>query len=277
MLVMSDSPPVYAYQEPVPDRVFSRPAILKAREYGQILIEPFVDRCVKGSSVDVCLGDWYYAESNPNFLQSIRFASEVEASATLVGLRRRHGIFPESIKQYVTAPMLNPFDHKSVAAMWGQPRRAQPLEYSLPGIPDGTPVIVIPPGGAFLGHTHEFIGSLHEEVTFMVKARSSVGRNRIRICACAGWGDQGYASRITLELCNDSQYRHVILVPGRRIGQVVFIPTTPLPTEELYFKSGKYQAQSPIGKSFDELLKDWSPEAMLPKQHLDFEVLDPLP
>jgi hypothetical protein len=32
-------------------------------------------------------------------------------------------------------------------------------------------------------------------VTTMMKARSSLGRNFIEICKCAGWGDVGYINR----------------------------------------------------------------------------------
>lgn len=271
-----DAPPPWRYNfsRLVPDRVLSRPAIIEALKDSQILLTPMDERCIKGSSVDVRLGDWYYAEQDTKHRFSLRWETELKGSCSLVGLKVHEPIVKftgvDMPKQYESVPMLNPYDPASVKSMWGEPKQAQPLDYDLPGIPKGTPVIVMPPKSVFLAHTHEFIGSLHPEITFMVKARSSIGRNRVRICACAGWGDQGYASRITLELANDSEYRHVVLVPGRRIGQVVFIPTTPLPVEEMY--KGKYQPKDSFGKSFAELLADWKPENMLPRMHEDWEL-----
>ena len=49
-------------------------------------------------------------------------------------------------------------------------------------------IIWIAPGETILGHTNEFIGGT-ESVTTMMKARSSMGRNFIEVCKCAGWGD----------------------------------------------------------------------------------------
>jgi dCTP deaminase len=223
----------------VPDRILSRKALLEARDDGRILIEPFDQRYVKGCSVDVRLGDFYFEEQPAHEGQ-----------------------------------ILNPWDPDSVREMWGWARQAKPwTRVPFKNIRKDAPVIVMPPKSIMLGHTMEFIGSLDPEITFMVKARSSTGRVRIRICSCAGWGDQGYANRITLELANDTN-RSVVLVPGRRIGQIVFLPTTALDESELYYKSGKYQKGSPAGKSYEELCAAWDPEEMLPKQHLDFEVLE---
>jgi dCTP deaminase len=265
-------------------RVLSRPAILDAISRGEILCEPFDDRCVKGCSIDVRLGEWYYQERCPAFadpnssLYGMTFQRDDRAAwqshALPVSNTERPNIS--------CVPLLNPYDKASVEHMWGKPWKAQPLGYDLPGIKSTTPVIIMPPKSVFLGHTMEFIGSLSPSLTFMVKARSSTGRNRIRICACAGWGDQGYANRITLELANDSEAHHVILVPGRRIGQIVFIPTTPLPEEQLYFNNGKYSTQqmsrdaaqviSTQRLTYEEMEANWKPEEMLPRNYLDWEL-----
>lgn len=253
----------------VPDRVLSRVDILTARDLQQVLIEPFDDRCVKGSSVDVRLGDTYYVEQETRSV--VVWDEQTDVLSTHLP-ELEHGWM--DARRFPAKPILNPFDEKSVKAMWGEPKKAEPLLFNLPGIPAGTPVIVVPPGANLRCHTHEFIGSMHPELTFMVKARSSTGRNCVRICACAGWGDQGYANRITLEVVNDSQYRSVILKPGMRIGQIVFIPTTPLSQGEMYFKGGKYQKDSPAGKSFDALLSAWQPDEMLPKMYLDWDLTE---
>ncbi len=267
----------YVYGDPprVPDRVLAGPAIIAARKANQLLIEPFDERCINGSSVDVRLGHWYY-EEQPAPKEGYYSLSTIKANAALVA---RPSSAPQSVvpNQVWAVPVLNPWDPLSVSARWGQPKMASPLDEDLPGIPKGTPVIMMPPKSVMLAHTHEFIGSLDPELTFMVKTRSSVGRNFIRTASCAGWGDQGYAWRITLELANDSRDRWAILVPGRRVTQIVFLPTTELPPEALYFMKGKYQQQNPIGKTFDELEWMWKPTDMLPKQHFDFELQDPTP
>lgn len=55
-------------------------------------------------------------------------------------------------------------------------------------------IIWITPGETILAHTNEFIGGC-KSVTTMMKARSSLGRNFIEVCKCAGWGDVGYINR----------------------------------------------------------------------------------
>lgn len=59
----------------------------------------------------------------------------------------------------------------------------------------------------------------------MMKARSSLGRNFIEVCKCAGWGDVGYINRWTMEITNNSRYYSIPLVVGRRIAQIVFFDT----------------------------------------------------
>lgn len=58
-----------------------------------------------------------------------------------------------------------------------------------------------------------------------MKARSSLGRNFIEICKCAGWGDVGYVNRWTMEITNNSRYYTIPLVVGRRVAQIVFFET----------------------------------------------------
>lgn len=62
----------------------------------------------------------------------------------------------------------------------------------------------------------------------MMKARSSIGRNFIEVCKCAGWGDVGYINRWTMEITNNSSHYAIPLVVGRRIGQIIFFETGPI-------------------------------------------------
>jgi len=217
--------------------VLAKPAILEAHQKGEIFISPFDERQVNNCSYDVRLGEFFYLEQ-----------------PTAKGLG-----------------VLNPYDRASVEAMWGQHWQAPESPDDAIGVPKGTRFMRIPPGGIALCHTEEFIGGVDNTITTMIKARSSVGRSFVQIAACAGWGDIGYAQRWTLEIKNNSQHRTVILIPGRRIGQIVFMRTTGISEQDLYFQQGKYQHSDVRGKTHAELVAAWKPEMMLPKKYLDRE------
>jgi len=219
--------------------VLSRPAIRDAIEAKEVLISPFDERQLGNCSYDVRLGEWYYLE--------------------------QRGIPGASI--------INPYDPDSVKAMWGEPLKAHVNEeHPLPGIPVGTPFIRLAPGACALCHTEEFIGGIDSTITTMMHGRSSIGRNFIQI-ECAGWGDIGFAQRWTMEVKNLSQHRHAILVPGRRVGQIIFFRTTgdASPYHQGGF-GGKYQSSDLRGKTHEQLLEEWSPNMMLPRAYLDWEL-----
>jgi dCTP deaminase len=108
----------------------------------------------------------------------------------------------------------------------------------------------------------------------MMKARSSLGRNFIEICKCAGWGDVGYINRWTMEITNNSRYYSIPLVVGRRVAQIVFFDTEGICTAS-YEQTGKYQMST---TDVTELMKRWTPDDMLPKMYKDKEItLDKTP
>jgi len=100
----------------------------------------------------------------------------------------------------------------------------------------------------------------------MMKARSSLGRNFIEVCKCAGWGDVGYVNRWTMEITNNSRYYSIPLVVGRRVAQIVFFDTEGI-TGPSYEDTGKYQS----GNDVQELKKQWTPQHMLPRMYNDRE------
>lgn len=162
-----------------------------------------------------------------------------------------------------------------VDKIWGSPQYAETHDQwiqrhdhqVLENIPLNAQIIWIKPGETILGHTYEFIGG-KTTVTTMMKARSSMGRNFIEVCKCAGWGDVGYINRWTMEITNNSRYYAIPLVVGRRIAQIVFFDTEGI-VEYTYDTKGKYQSSSDI-----EMLKNnWTPTAMLPKMYLDKEIV----
>lgn len=234
--------------------ILAKPAILSAHRCGDVLIEPFVESNVKNCSVDVTLGCWYWLETSP-----VRIGNAILPTGQLTTVVDEDAL-------------LNPYDECSVMRAWGEvPMRAQPIRQALPGIPLNTLVIPLHPGQNILAHTHEFIGGTDQRITTMLKARSSIGRNQITICRCAGWGDIGFCNRYVLEISNHGR-RTVVLVVGRRIGQVVFLETTGIhDIQDNYHHTGKYQTESLKGRSFAELEERWSPHHMLPQMWRDQE------
>jgi dCTP deaminase len=116
-------------------------------------------------------------------------------------------------------------------------------------------VILLNPGETILCHTQEFIGA-RRGATTMMKTRSSLGRNFIETCKCAGWGDVGYVSRWTMEVTNISSFI-VPLVVGMRVAQIVFFPVEGV-SGDYESNGGKYAGRGP-----------WDPSMMLPKLHLE--------
>ena len=210
---------------------------------GTIVIDPFNDDNLKTTSYDITLGEWYWKERNPS---------------------GRHTVH-------------NMYDQKSTEKVWEGPCRAELASelrgrtgVTLENIPDGAKVILLGPGETILAHTNEFIGG-REICVAKMYARSSLGRNFIEVCKDAGWGDIGYFNRWTMEVTNNSKHFSIPLVVGRRIAQMVFYEVEPLkPLDGDYVEEkGKYQ----ISAELDELKKSWHPEMMLPRMHLDKEVL----
>lgn len=144
----------------------------------------------------------------------------------------------------------NLYDFAEVQRVWGTPQHADR-------------VILVPPGRTILAHTNEFIGGRYN-VTSMMQARSSFGRNFIEVCKCAGYGDVGYYNRWTMEITNNSRFYRTPLVVGRRIAQIVFMETGEV--------EGRYDSKYQTALDVQDLKMSWRPEMMLPRLDLDREV-----
>lgn len=215
--------------------VYSNTEIKQAVEGGHIVIHPFVEKNIAGSSYDVTLGQWFFA------------TERVE-----------------------NRDIYNPFDPVDVNRYFGEPMSAIPHEEwckkqgrrLFKNIPRNHPLIVLRPGERILTHTHEFIG-IHPPGTSEMRARSTWGRNGIAVSFDAGWGDPGYINRWTMEVFNLNQHESVPLPVGERVAQIVFHHTGPVDSQ--YGSKGKYQS----GAALKELVKNWQPKDMLPRAFKD--------
>jgi dCTP deaminase len=220
--------------------VYSNTEIQEAIDDGHIVFHPYQPSHINGSSVDVTLGEWFY-----------RTDSKSESA------------------------VYNPFDESDVNAYFGKPQKAilhkdwckQTGEKPFANIPDDHPIIVLEPGERILAHTHEFIGIKAPGTTSM-QSRSTWGRNGVACCFDAGWGDPGYINRWTMEIYNLNQRHSVVLPVGERIAQIVFQHTGEV-SGEYSNLSGKYQTET----NLDDLIKNWSPEQMLPRAYKDQRTL----
>lgn len=216
--------------------------IIKSIKKGTIVISPFNKRNLNTSSYDITLGEYFYRE-NPS--------------------KYNH-------------PIYNPYKESHTKHVWGRPLRAEKaknalnrynIEWNDYGILPEDKIILIKPGETILAHTNEFIGG-RVNITTQMQARSSMGRNFIEICKCAGWGDVGYINRWTMEITNNSNLYIIPLVVGRRVGQIIFYETGEILNKD-YSKGGKYS----LSDNLTKLKKTWKPEMMLPKMYKDFEAV----
>ena len=207
--------------------------ILYARERGDIIIDPFDERCLGTDSYDVRLGEFFYREESRD--------------------RGRDTTF-------------DIFDALDVQCIWGHPQHAETPLYEMPGISRQDHVIRLEAGETILAHTQEFIGTRRNYTTKMF-ARSSAGRAMIGVCKCAGKGDVGFFNRWTMEITSFSRFHTIPLKVGMRIAQIEFLHVGE--TLRTYgVTHGKYQE----GGDLDAIKAAWRPEMMLPKFYNDWEL-----
>lgn len=218
--------------------VLAKPEIIRQREEGNILITPYDERQVNNASYDVRLGNSFWRE-----------------------------------KDQSGVTFLDPYNQDSSDDRWELVKPVTPGEsFPLP-MRENEQIVVLQPGEFMLAHTHEFIGSVDTVLTHMVKGRSTSQRLAVSVCNDAGWGDIGYATRYTLELKNLSRQHSIILRPGQRVAQLVFMPTSGISPDDMY--EGKYMsddAKAQLSKSFEDLVAEWEPERMLPRAYRDWDL-----
>ncbi len=223
--------------------VYSDKQIRQAVELGHIVIHPLVDDNIRGSSVDVTLGEWFYSTESA---RNSDYYNPFDA---------------DDIKRYFKGP-LRAMRH----ADWCEQHQRRLFR----GIPEDNLMIVLRPGERILAHTQEFIG-IDPPGTTEMKSRSSWGRNGIAACFDAGWGDPGYINRWTMEIYNLNRQESVPLPVGERIAQIIFHQTGPV--ERHYGSDGKYQQ----GVDLTSIIGSWTPEQMLPRAFKDRRMVAGVP
>lgn len=207
--------------------ILSETAILEEYEKGNIIIDPFDPDMVNPQSVDVRLGEWISAGPNINGKDPL----------TEYGL---------GIKQLVSKqgrPM------GRCAAFFLSPIHE---EDSGKEVHDSTWNGYYLSTSFTLAHTEEFIGiAAGSGLCCELKLKSTLARMGLDH-ANAGWIDQGYFNRITLEL-----YSHQLieLRAGMKIAQVVFHRTE---------GEGNYEGKYQKHRTLEEVKRNWKPEDMLP-------------
>lgn len=230
-----------------------------ARELGtKVIIEPYLPKNLGNCSYDVTLGPHYYRDNgingavyNPFDIKSVNKTWDLRDSISIEDFKdwyiegETYCIYCRNTKCICDDPVIN--------------SRHKIPKVRLESFPSDAKLIILQPRETILAHTNEFIGG-RGNVTTMMKARSSIGRNFIEICKCAGWGDVGYINRWTMEITNNSDY-YIPLVVGMRIAQIVFMYTGEVETP--------YQSKYQTTDDLEQLKKDWQPSDMLPKIYLD--------
>ncbi len=201
---------------------------------GDIIISPYNSEQLKTSSYDVTLGSNYFKQQTQ----------------------------PADFVHF-------PWSRQSVDDLWGKPLKADNASDLLDvekykGLKEDDQIIILKPGELILGHTQEFIGGKNG-ITTMMKARSSMGRNGISVCKCAGWGDVGYTNRWTMEIQNGLEYPIILLV-DEPIAQITFFRVGNILGSD-YAQTGKYQNTT----NQEDLEKNWNPYMMIPQLWKDLE------
>lgn len=155
-----------------------------------------------------------------------------------------------------------------VLSFWNTPTNPWESTYDYWGVPEkpvsrnGVLGFIVQPGELLLGHTVEYIGSTRgSELTTMMKARSSIGRIGLTVCACAGLGDVAYFSIWCMEIKNHSDTA-IFLPVGVRVAQIVFMHAKG--AEQNYTDKGRYQNND----NLKDVIHNWTPTSLYPRLYL---------
>lgn len=215
--------------------IYSNKQIKEAVDEGHIIVHPFNPKNIAGSSLDVCLGEWYFTPGADT-----------------------------------SEDTYNPNSGKSVKTFFGEPKKAmkhsewckENKKPAFKGIPADQQIIVIPPGERFICHTEEFVGILPPGTTKM-HARSSWARNGLMVRLDAGWGDPGFIGRWGMPMLNTNKKHSLVIPVGERVAQIIFLETGEV-NGDYSTISGQYQKKN---SKIEQLVKNWKPSDLLPKSY----------
>jgi len=112
----------------------------------------------------------------------------------------------------------------------------------------------LPGRGFMLAHTEEYIGTVPGSgLVPVLHTRSTLARWGLSVHQSAGWGDEGYTSRWTLEIVNPHSYG-VALPIGARVGCIVF--------QRVQGSSQAYDAN----QRYNHDRTKWTARSMLPRK-----------
>lgn len=94
------------------------------------------------------------------------------------------------------------------------------------------------PGEFFLAHTME-ICNFPDHIAALFRIKSSMGRIGLEHMD-AGWVDPGFHGSLTLEFKNMTNYHDIVIRPGDRIGQLIFLRGNPVTEDQSYRTKGNY-------------------------------------
>lgn len=212
--------------------VYNDDEIRQGLKEGWIVIDPFDQRRIQNSSVDVTLGKNFYGTDKED------------------GRRILNMFDPESGRRYFKFFQAKP--HGEMLEILNQ-------RHPFVGIPLDARIVVLEPGERVLGHTQQAIG-IKRGGTTQMQAKSTTGRWGTGVCLDAGWGDEGFVAQWTMEIVNVNLHHALVLVVGMPIAQIVFYKMNP--SSSPYDKTGHYLPGA--GKNAGRA-KAWTPDMMLPR------------
>ena len=110
----------------------------------------------------------------------------------------------------------------------------------------GNEGITIYPGQFFLAHTVE-ICCFPDDLAALFRTKSSMGRIGLEHMD-AGWVDPGFNGALTLEFKNLTQFHPILLRPGDKIGQLVFMRGEVVEAEQSYRAKGNYSGHAGVAQ-----------------------------
>jgi dCTP deaminase len=103
---------------------------------------------------------------------------------------------------------------------------------------------VIRPGEFVLAHTMEHC-DFADDLAALFRIKSSMGRIGLEHMD-AGWVDPGFNGALTLEFKNMTQWHEILIRPGDKIGQLIFMRGNPVSSEQSYRERGNYNGSDSV-------------------------------